>query len=66
MNEEEGREGEVGEGRTLGGGGAGMKPAAPPGWVNKMDEKEAAKKKKKEAEGVQWHSGILNCCSDPR
>ena len=43
-----------------------MKPAAPPGWVNKMDEKEAAKKKKKEAEGVQWHSGILNCCSDPR
>lgn len=41
-----------------------MKPAAPPGWVNKMDELNVPKKK--QAEGAEWHSGILNCASDPR
>eukprot|EP00283_Hemiselmis_rufescens_P003309 CAMPEP_0173433338 /NCGR_PEP_ID=MMETSP1357-20121228/10820_1 /TAXON_ID=77926 /ORGANISM="Hemiselmis rufescens, Strain PCC563" /LENGTH=255 /DNA_ID=CAMNT_0014398033 /DNA_START=35 /DNA_END=802 /DNA_ORIENTATION=+ len=41
-----------------------MKPAPPPGWVNKMDEKDEGKKKKLD-QGAQWHSGILGCASDP-
>lgn len=43
-----------------------MKPAPPEGWVNKMDDLDEKKPKKKMNEGATWHSGLLACCSDKK
>ena len=43
-----------------------MQPAAPPGWVNKMEELERIEKKKEEADDrPHWETGLCACFMDP-
>ena len=43
-----------------------MRPAPPPGWINKMEEVEVAQKQEKaqKVQGPQWETGICSCFQD--